>query len=73
MEPLYLDAVSIESLPSTNNVALSILRLDKIHSDISGNKWFKLKYYLDEAANRNTQTIATFGGAWSNHILATPS
>src|SRR5689334_16407671 len=71
MEPLRLDTVSIDPLPGKNKVDISILRLDKIHPDISGNKWFKLKYYLDEAISRHTQTIATFGGAWSNHILAT--
>lgn len=71
MEPLHLDTISIEPLPGKNQQEISILRLDKIHPDISGNKWFKLKYYFDEAINRNTQTIATFGGAWSNHILAT--
>ena len=29
------------------DVQLKILRLDKIHPVISGNKWFKLKYHLD--------------------------
>jgi len=48
----------------------SILRLDKIHPQISGNKWFKLRYYLDEAIKENKKLL-TFGGAWSNHILAT--
>ena len=53
------------------NVEVSVLRLDKIHQVISGNKWFKLRYYLEEAARQNKKTIVTFGGAWSNHILAT--
>lgn len=52
-------------------VAIDVLRLDKIHPLISGNKWFKLRYYLDEAKNLHKKTIVTFGGAWSNHILAT--
>lgn len=50
---------------------VDVLRLDKIHSVVSGNKWFKLKYYLQQAAENNVETIATFGGAFSNHILAT--
>lgn len=45
-----------------------MLRLDKLHPVISGNKWFKLKYNLEAARGRR---IITFGGAWSNHILAT--
>lgn len=50
---------------------LNILRLDKLHPIVSGNKWFKLKYYLQEAKENNHSLIATFGGAFSNHILAT--
>lgn len=53
------------------HIELDILRLDKIHAVVSGNKWFKLKYYLQEAAESNFKTVATFGGAFSNHILAT--
>jgi 1-aminocyclopropane-1-carboxylate deaminase/D-cysteine desulfhydrase-like pyridoxal-dependent ACC family enzyme len=54
-----------------NNAGLDILRLDKLHEVVSGNKWFKLKYYLDAARHQNLDTIATFGGAFSNHIVAT--
>ena len=50
---------------------VSVLRLDKIHPVVSGNKWFKLKYYLQEAIENNYSSIGTFGGAFSNHILAT--
>lgn len=52
-------------------VALDVLRLDAIHPVISGNKWFKLKYYLQDAQQKGYTTIATFGGAYSNHIAAT--
>ena len=45
-----------------------MLRLDRIHPLVSGNKWFKLKYNLEAAGNK---PIVTFGGAWSNHIHAT--
>ncbi len=54
-----------------NNIQLDILRLDKLHPVISGNKWFKLKYYLQDAKHKEYNTIATFGGAFSNHIIAT--
>ncbi|MFX5752037.1 1-aminocyclopropane-1-carboxylate deaminase/D-cysteine desulfhydrase, partial [Acinetobacter baumannii] len=49
---------------------LSILRLDKIHPIISGNKWFKLKGYMEEAKSKKVEAIASFGGAYSNHIVA---
>jgi 1-aminocyclopropane-1-carboxylate deaminase len=50
---------------------VGILRLDKIHPVISGNKYFKLKYYLEEAIRNNRDTIITFGGYYSNHLHAT--
>jgi 1-aminocyclopropane-1-carboxylate deaminase len=52
-------------------ITAAILRLDKIHPHISGNKWFKLKYYLQEAVEKKNTGIITFGGAYSNHIVAT--
>jgi len=58
-------------LLSKKNVEVSVLRLDKVHPVISGNKWFKLRYYLEDAIKQNKKTIVTFGGAWSNHIVAT--
>lgn len=53
------------------NIEVSVLRLDKIHPVISGNKWFKLQSYLQEAKRLQKKIIVTFGGAWSNHIVAT--
>ena len=52
-------------------VSVSVLRLDLIHPEVGGNKWFKLKYNLAEAKKQNHETILTFGGAFSNHIHAT--
>ncbi len=52
-------------------VELSVLRLDCMHPWVNGNKWFKLKYNLLEAKQRNFTTLLTFGGAYSNHIFAT--
>lgn len=53
------------------NIKLDVLRLDEWHPVVSGNKWFKLKCYLKEALQKGYSTIATFGGAYSNHIVAT--
>lgn len=49
---------------------VDVLRLDLLHSVISGNKWFKLKYHLQEAT-KDHKALLTFGGAFSNHIVAT--
>ena len=54
-----------------NNYQLFIKREDKIHPLVSGNKFRKLKYNLQEASSQQKKTLLTFGGAYSNHILAT--
>jgi 1-aminocyclopropane-1-carboxylate deaminase/D-cysteine desulfhydrase-like pyridoxal-dependent ACC family enzyme len=53
------------------NITLSVLRLDKTHPIISGNKLFKLHYFLEKAILSAHNTIITFGGAYSNHLAAT--
>lgn len=52
-------------------LTLSIKRDDLIHPLISGNKWRKLKYVLKKAVEKNKTHLVTFGGAYSNHVLAT--
>lgn len=52
------------------DISMKMLRLDAIHPEISGNKWYKLKYHLQEMKSRNCTTLLTFGGAFSNHIAA---
>ncbi|PVH25176.1 1-aminocyclopropane-1-carboxylate deaminase/D-cysteine desulfhydrase [Sphingobacterium corticibacter] len=52
-------------------VQVSVKRDDLIHPFISGNKWRKLKYILAQAREDHKNTLVTFGGAWSNHLLAT--
>jgi 1-aminocyclopropane-1-carboxylate deaminase len=49
---------------------LDVLRLDELHPVVSGNKWFKLKYYLQQAMEQKADTIASFGGPYSNHLVA---
>jgi 1-aminocyclopropane-1-carboxylate deaminase len=46
-------------------------RDDMIHPLISGNKWRKLKYVLQKARDEDKTHLVTFGGAYSNHLLAT--
>lgn len=50
---------------------LFIKREDQIHPLVSGNKFRKLKYNLQDAKRQQKKTLLTFGGAFSNHILAT--
>ena len=69
---ITLDPISIDSLTSfsSSNMEASILRLDKLHPIVSGNKWFKLRYYIEEAISQSCTTIASFGGPYSNHLVA---
>ena len=52
-------------------VELFIKREDLIHPFVSGNKFRKLKYNLRAAKEQQKETLLTFGGAFSNHIVAT--
>jgi 1-aminocyclopropane-1-carboxylate deaminase len=58
-------------VPASESITADVLRTDKIHATISGNKWFKLKYNLQHAISRQQKNIVTFGGAYSNHLAAT--
>lgn len=60
-------------LPLLNEkkIDLFVKREDKIHPFVSGNKFRKLKYNLQEANHQGKDTLLTFGGAFSNHIAAT--
>lgn len=69
------DKITIDKVPGVlfknKNTTLDVLRLDKIHPVISGNKWYKLKYHLENFYSKKYNGILTFGGAWSNHLIAT--
>ena len=51
-------------------IELYIKREDVLHEEISGNKFRKLKYNLEEAKRQGKTKLLTFGGAFSNHIAA---
>jgi 1-aminocyclopropane-1-carboxylate deaminase len=50
-----------------------VKRDDLIHEVVSGNKWRKLKYNMLQAQSMQKSGILTFGGAFSNHLVATAS
>lgn len=66
-EPIPIQEISIHK-----NVKLFIKREDLIHPRISGNKYWKLFYNINNYLERNPEKpyIITFGGAFSNHIAA---
>jgi 1-aminocyclopropane-1-carboxylate deaminase/D-cysteine desulfhydrase-like pyridoxal-dependent ACC family enzyme len=71
MQGYSLKNVVVNKLFTQNDITLSALRLDAIHPVVSGNKLFKLQYFLEDALQSPHKTILTFGGAYSNHLLAT--
>tara|TARA_B110000977_G_C11056307_1_gene484205 strand:+ start:502 stop:1407 length:906 start_codon:yes stop_codon:yes gene_type:complete len=60
-----------DSLITQKNIRVFVVREDLIHPDISGNKWRKLYYNIQAAKQYKRTTLVTFGGAYSNHIVAT--
>jgi 1-aminocyclopropane-1-carboxylate deaminase len=53
-----------------HNVQVFMKREDLIHPFISGNKWRKLKYVLQDAQVKGKDTLVSFGGPYSNHLVA---
>ena len=52
-------------------IVLYIKRDDLIHEVVSGNKWRKLKYNIAMCESMKNLGVLTFGGAYSNHLIAT--
>jgi 1-aminocyclopropane-1-carboxylate deaminase/D-cysteine desulfhydrase-like pyridoxal-dependent ACC family enzyme len=70
----YIDTPVIEiydDLFLSSGVQLFIKHEELNHPTVSGNKWWKLKYNLEQAKILNYDTVLTFGGAYSNHIYST--
>ncbi|MEP7268958.1 MAG: pyridoxal-phosphate dependent enzyme [Saprospiraceae bacterium] len=50
-----------------------IKRDDLIHPEVSGNKYRKLKFIVQQSLSERKKGLLTFGGAFSNHIYAVAS
>lgn len=59
-----------DSLYTKHNVKVFVKRLDLLKGEISGNKFFKLKYNFSHLIKSKIKNVVTFGGAYSNHLLA---
>jgi len=62
---------SLENWRGAGGMIVAMLRLDLFDPVISGNKWYKLIYNLQEAKEKGFDTVLTFGGPFSNHLVAT--
>lgn len=52
------------------DISIDVLRLDLLDPEVSGNKWFKLRYYVEDALALGKTGIISVGGAYSNHLVA---
>jgi 1-aminocyclopropane-1-carboxylate deaminase len=66
---ITFDKITADYL-TEKEIELSVMRLDKIHETVSGNKLFKLQFYVEKCLKTDHKTIVTFGGAYSNHLAA---
>jgi len=68
------EAIVVQPVPMQTardaNISIDVLRLDLIHPIISGNKYFKLKNTINRALHHHAKGIVSFGGAYSNHLVA---
>jgi len=49
---------------------VDLLRLDSLHPIVSGNKFYKIRFYIAAAIENGVSKVASFGGPYSNHIVA---
>ncbi len=59
-----------EKLLTDRHITLDLLRADRLHPLISGNKWYKLKYNIARAQTEQVDRLLSFGGPYSNHLHA---
>jgi len=60
-----------QAIPSfSQSQKVDLLRLDSLHPIVSGNKFYKLRFYIESAIENGFSTVASFGGPYSNHIVA---
>jgi 1-aminocyclopropane-1-carboxylate deaminase len=57
-------------LTQQSQTELWICQLHCAVPSIAGNKWLKLKYHIQQIQQHNKTGILSFGGAFSNHLLA---
>lgn len=57
-------------IATKHHIRLWMKRDDLIHPFISGNKWRKLQFVIEDAISVKAKRLVSFGGAYSNHLVA---
>lgn len=60
----------VDHLTKQAEIELIMARFDRIHPIISGNKLFKLHFFIANLLNNPKKNMVTSGGAYSNHLSA---
>lgn len=69
-DTIQIQNCKLQTVAENSSCRIDILRLDELHPVISGNKWFKLREHLQCLQTQCATGLITFGGAYSNHIVA---
>ncbi|MBP6335198.1 MAG: 1-aminocyclopropane-1-carboxylate deaminase/D-cysteine desulfhydrase [Bacteroidia bacterium] len=64
-----IQKIELDTVQSAQ-ICLYVLRDDLSHPYLSGNKWRKLKYNLENFKASGKKAILSFGGKYSNHLIA---
>lgn len=65
-----VDSIEWES-GNSPGYRFDVARFDEVHPVVSGNKYYKLRYNLQQTKAQEKTGIITMGGAYSNHLAAT--
>ena len=65
--PLQMHTVGIGTNPRQT---IWVKHEEAIHPQVAGNKWRKLAPHLQAALSQNATSLATYGGPYSQHLLA---
>ncbi|WP_333795879.1 1-aminocyclopropane-1-carboxylate deaminase/D-cysteine desulfhydrase [Rheinheimera sp.] len=60
----------VDPLLTARQIQIWVATLSCRVPDIAGNKWLKLKYHIQQIQQHNKKGILSFGGAFSNHLVA---
>lgn len=74
MDPIIIESLELLTIQkvfgTTQKIHIHVIRDDLLHPFISGNKFRKLKGFIRKSQELGIKEWATFGGAWSNHLVA---
>ena len=63
--------VQNEFITQINGISITIKREDQLHPTFQGISFRKFYYNFKKFKDESVEGVATFGGAYSNHLVAT--